>query len=137
MFSPTANNLARAIDASGLSHREIADRAGFSHVNVLTMIKQGLTRVPLYAIPALAQTLGMDEQEFLNIAIQEYHPGVSEVLMDALGIPQADAEVGILLMFRMAALRDYIEVQGPFRQVLSGLLDLTGDSLARGGRKKS
>ncbi|WP_248411263.1 helix-turn-helix transcriptional regulator, partial [Aliiroseovarius sp. S2029] len=58
-YSPTANNLSDAIDASGLTQREIADRVGFNHPNVLSMMKQGVTRVPLQRIPALAQTLGM------------------------------------------------------------------------------
>ncbi len=46
-LSPTAQMLARAIDESDLTQREIADRVGVNHPNVLSMMKQGLTRVPL------------------------------------------------------------------------------------------
>ena len=123
-FSPTASMLSKAIDASGLTQREIADRIGLKHPNVISMIKQGTTRVPLNRIPALSQALGMDEKDFLILAIQEYHPGVHEILLDVLGVPLTDAELGILTMFRMADIRGNIEVEGSFRQALEALLDL-------------
>ena len=124
IFSPTAAMLEKAIEASELTQREIADRAGFKHANIISMLKSGETRVPLNRIPALAQTLGMNEREFLILAIQEYHPGVHEVLVDILGLPLSEAELGIVTMFRMANLRDEIEVEGPFKQTLEGLLAL-------------
>ena len=124
LISPTATMLTTAIENSELTQREIADRVGFKHANIISMLKTGETRVPLDRIPSLAQTLGMDERLFLMVAIEEYHPGVHEVLVDVLGLPLSDAELGILTMFRMASIRDEIEVEGPFRQALEGLLDL-------------
>ena len=123
-YSPTAQTLSKAIDQSGLTQREIADRTGFKHPNVLSMMKQGLTRVPLHRIPALAQTLGIDQTSFLLVAIEEYHNGVYEVLCDTLGLPFSDAEQGLVVLFRMASLRTDIELDGPFRKALEGLLDL-------------
>ena len=123
-FSPTAIRLRRAIDASDLTQREVADRAGFHHANVISMMKSGDMMVPLDRIPALAQALGMDEQEFLIGAIAEYHPNVHQVLTDVLGLPLSDAELGILTMFRMASLRHEIEIVEPFRTALEALLDL-------------
>ena len=129
-ISPTAMMLADAIEKSELTQREIADRVGFKHANIISMLKTGETRVPLDRIPSLAQTLGMDERLFLMIAIEEYHPGVHEVLVDVLGLPLSDAELGILTMFRMASMRDEIEAEGPFKQALEGLLALA--AMARG-----
>ncbi len=123
-FSPTAQKLEKAIEESGLTQREIADRAGFKHPNTITMMKQGLTRVPLERIPDLAQTLGLDQTQFLLVAIEEYHGGVYEVLCDTLGLPFGDAEQGLVVMFRMANLRTKVELDGPFRKALEGLLDL-------------
>lgn len=123
-YSATANLLTAAIEACDLTQREIADRVGFRHANILSMIKSGETRVPLNRIPALAQTLGMDGRAFLLLAIEEYHPGVHEVLVDVLGLPLSDAELGIVTMFRMASMRDEIELEGPFKAALQGLLDL-------------
>jgi len=123
-FSPTANLLSDAIEKSELTQRAIADRVGFKNANIMSMINSGETRVPLNRIPALSQVLGIGEHHFLMIAIEEYHPGVHEVLIDVLGVPTSDAEIGILTMFRMATLRDEIELEGPFKQALEGLLDL-------------
>ncbi len=123
-FSPTAQMLAKAIDESGLTQREIADRVGFKHANIITMMKQGLTRVPLDRVPALAQTLGLNQSRFLLVAIEEYHQGVYEVLSDTLGLPFSDAEQGLVVMFRMASLRTEIELDGAFRKALEGILDL-------------
>jgi transcriptional regulator with XRE-family HTH domain len=123
-ISPTAMMLTKAIEDSDLTQREIADRVGFKNANIISMLKTGETRVPLERIPALATTLGLDERHFLLVAIEEYHPGVHEVLIDVLGLPLSDAELGILTMFRMASMRDEIEVEGPFKQALEGLLDL-------------
>lgn len=124
-FSVTANMLAQAIEASDLTQREIADRAGFQKANVISMLKSGEMRVPLERIPALSRALGMDEREFLLVAIEEYHPGVHEVLVETLGLPLSDAELGILTMFRMASMRGAIEIEGPFKRVLEGLLELS------------
>ena len=123
-FSPKANRLRRAIDSSDVTQREVADRAGFHHANVISMMKSGEMMVPLDRIPALAQALGVDEQEFLIEAIAEYHPNVHAVLTDVLGLPLSDAELGILAMFRMATIRDEIETVEPFKTALSALLDL-------------
>ena len=124
IISPTANMLAKAIETSGMTQREIADRVGFRHANILSMLKKGETRVPLDRIPALAQTLGMDQAEFLLIAIEEYHSGVYEVLCDVLGLPFSDAEQGLVVLFRMANLRGEIELEGPFKKALEGILEL-------------
>ena len=112
-FSPTANRLRRAIDSSDVTQREVADRASFHQANVISMMKSGDMMVPLDRIPALAQALGVDEQEFLIGAIAEYHPNVHAVLTDVLGLPLSDTELGILAMFRMATIRDEIETVEP------------------------
>jgi transcriptional regulator with XRE-family HTH domain len=123
-FSTTAIMLTKAIEASELTQREIADRVGFRQANIISMLKTGETRVPLDRIPALAQTLGMNERDFLLTAIAEYHPGIHEVLVDILGLPLSDAELGIVTMFRMASIRGEIEIEGPLKSALEGLLEL-------------
>ncbi len=78
--SPTARFLTSAIRVSGLSQTEIAKRIGYSWPNVISMMKQGQTKVPIDRIPALAQTCGVDERVFLETALAEYQPEVWEVL---------------------------------------------------------
>jgi len=108
---------------SGTS-KDAADRTGFQHANVISMMKSAEMMVPLERIPALARTLGVDEQEFLSGSIAEYHPNVHAVLTDVMGLPLSDAELGILAMFRMATIRDEIKTVEPVRTALSALFDL-------------
>ena len=130
-FSPTAEMLAKAIDESGLTQSDIADRVGLKHSNILTMIKQGITRVPIDRIPALAQTLGIDQATLLLTAIKEYHRGAFDLLCDTLGLPFTKAEMELVVMFRMATMSDEIELDGSFRKALEGLLELAADNARR------
>jgi len=123
-ISPTAMMLTKAIEDSDLTQREIADRVGFKNANIISMLKNAETRVPLERIPALATTLGMDEREFLMVAIEEYHPGVHEVLVDVMGVPLSDAELAIITMFRMSGMRGDIEVADAFRAAIEAVLAL-------------
>lgn len=129
-FSPTANMLARAMQSSDLGITEIAERCRFRQPATLLEIAQGDMRVPLDRIPDLARTLRMNELQFLVLAIQEYYPGVYEVLIEALGIHKEDAELGVMTMFRIANIRGQIETEDPFRKALDGILELA--RLARG-----
>lgn len=122
--SPTAKMLANAVDISELTQREIANRVGFKHPNILSMLKSGDTRVPLDRIPALAVTLDLDTQTFLLLAIQEYHPRVHEVLVDVLGLPLTDTENSILALYRVAASHGEIEMTEPLRKALKSLFEL-------------
>lgn len=123
-FSPSANMLARAIDASHLSIVEVTDRCGIGLPSTLDEMRQGVLQIPIGKILDLARVLNIDERKFLTLAIQEYHPGVYEVLVETLGIQARDAELGVLTMFRMANIRGQIEIEEPFRKTLGGLLDL-------------
>lgn len=71
----TAEMLAEAVKASGMTDQEIADQTGLVYSNMVSMMKQGLIRVPLDRIPALAQVLGMDPQTFMDRATREYGAG--------------------------------------------------------------
>ncbi|WP_088652504.1 helix-turn-helix domain-containing protein [Marinibacterium profundimaris] len=99
--SPTARMLASALDASDLTQREVAARAGFNNANVLSMMKTGETNIPLVRIPALASVLELDAQEFLMTAIAEYYPPVHEVLVDILGLPLTAKELDAVRRLRM------------------------------------
>jgi transcriptional regulator with XRE-family HTH domain len=133
-FSPTAKMLERAINASGMTHREIADRVNFKNAKLIAELKSGELRVPLERIPALALALGMDERKFLTLAIEEYFPGVNEVLVETLGLPLSDVELGIVTMFRMASMRGDIELVVPFRTALEALLKLAAANQSSPGK---
>ncbi|MBL6426570.1 MAG: hypothetical protein HOY44_03465 [Maritimibacter sp.] len=99
--SPTAIFLDHAISASGRKQKHIAEDAGFPKPNVISMMKLGATKVPIDRIPALAEALGADADEFLDLALREYHPEIYDVLTDGeLGL--SDDELMLVTIFRTA-----------------------------------
>ncbi len=69
-----AQFLTRAIKASGKTQSEICADIGYSKPNIITMFKQGKTKVPLDKIGPLARSLGVDGREFFRIVLGEYMP---------------------------------------------------------------
>jgi transcriptional regulator with XRE-family HTH domain len=122
--SPTARFLDEAIRTSTLTQSEIAARAGFPKPNVLSMMKLGVTKVPLARIPGLAQALGVDCGRFLEIAIAEYHPEVSEILTEVLGWPLDPDEEELVALFRMANLEGNIRLDGPLKSAVEAVFEL-------------
>ncbi|PYG26278.1 hypothetical protein C8N36_12621 [Pelagimonas varians] len=132
--SPTAKMLSEAIDASDMTQREIADRIGMNNANVISMMKQGITRVPLNRIPAFSKTLDMDAQAFLMTAIEEYHPGTREVLVDVLGLPFSETEMKVLGLMRSAEASGIVDAIEPLWTYLKPVLKLIE---AEGSKGKS
>lgn len=95
-----AEYLTKAIDLSGKTQRQVAMDAGYEKPNVLSMMKQGLTKVPIERIPALAKACGVDPARFLAIAMQEYMPETWQVLSQNLGEMLNDEEHRVLHLFR-------------------------------------
>jgi transcriptional regulator with XRE-family HTH domain len=71
-----------AAQRCGKSQKQIAEEAGFAKPNIITMFKQGLTRIPVARIPELARALGVRPVELMDICLEEYHPEILEVLRE-------------------------------------------------------
>ena len=80
-----ASYLAAQIDASDKTQREIASALGYARPNLITMFKQGLTKVPIEKVPALAKAIGLDPVHVLTLAMREYMPEVLRILHDNMG----------------------------------------------------
>lgn len=102
-----AEFLSQAIDISGKSQKEIAQEVGWQKPNVLSMMKQGITKVPLDKVPALARACGVDEAHFLQLAMSEYQPAIWKVIIDTVGEPLSSDEKKMLEEYR--ATRDTVE----------------------------
>lgn len=72
--SNVAQFLKQALAASGKTQREIAREVGYENANVITMFKQGLTKVPLTKAGSLAKALGVDPVFFFKLLLGEYAP---------------------------------------------------------------
>ena len=66
--------LAQRIDQLGLSQRSLAAALGYDKPNIITMFKQGHTKVPLNKVPELADALQVDRVWLLRLALAEYDP---------------------------------------------------------------
>jgi transcriptional regulator with XRE-family HTH domain len=87
-----AANLERAILASCLTQQEVAIKLGYSNPNIITMFKQGTTRVPLDKVVPLARALDLDPGELLREWFATYTPDALPHLQDYLGMLLSSAE---------------------------------------------
>lgn len=58
----------------GKAQTQIAEEVGFDKPNVITMIKQGKTKVPLNKIGSMAKALEVDPVFFFKFVMNEYMP---------------------------------------------------------------
>jgi len=79
-----AEYLDAALDISGKTQREIGLEVGYTKPNFLSMMKTGVTKVPIDKIPLLARACGVDEKKFLRIALNEYLPATWSVIQESL-----------------------------------------------------
>ncbi|MCE8526988.1 helix-turn-helix transcriptional regulator [Ruegeria pomeroyi] len=75
-----ASHLEMAIKLSGKTQREIANEAGYSNSNIISMMKNGITKIPVEKIPALAAATGVEPAPFIRLALQEYMPETWKVI---------------------------------------------------------
>ena len=80
-----AEHLTKLIERSPKTQREIALECGYSKSNLITMFKQGLTKVPIEAVPKLAKALDEDPAVLLRMALREYMPAALKTIEEYLG----------------------------------------------------
>jgi len=89
--------LSGAISLSGKTQRAIAEDLGYDNPNIVTLFKQGKTKVPVNKVPALARSLGVDPVKLLRLVMREYMPDTWEVLDSLLGASLVSEEEHALL----------------------------------------
>jgi len=109
--SKTAAFLARALEFSGKTQREIAREAGFPKPNVISMMRKGQMKIPIDRIPALADACHVDAAYFLRLALETEHPAVYAVLVETLGQPMTANEHELLLCYRLVCGDNEIEME--------------------------
>jgi transcriptional regulator with XRE-family HTH domain len=98
--SRTALIFRSLVDASDMTQREIAKRLGYRKPNIITMMKQGMTKIPIYRIPLIAKLFNADAAELLKIAMEEYEPGKYKAIVAILGEPLTAYERRLLQVIR-------------------------------------
>src|SRR4051794_1657565 len=79
-----AEYLEKAIKLSGKTHKQLAEEIGYSNTNIITMLKQGQTKVPVKRVPAFAKALGVDPQHLLDVVMSEYYPEAWSMIKAAM-----------------------------------------------------
>ena len=68
------------IAESDKTQHQIASECGYDKPNIMTMFKQGKTRVPLNKVGPLATALGVDPALLLRLTLAEYAPETWEAI---------------------------------------------------------
>jgi transcriptional regulator with XRE-family HTH domain len=69
----------------GKSQIEVANEIGYDNPNVITMFKQGKTKLPIVKVKLLAKALGVDPVFLLKLVMTEYMPDTWDVVSEILG----------------------------------------------------
>ena len=75
------------VNLCGKSQKQIAEEAGFPKPNIITMFKQGTTKVPLEKIGKLAKALEVDPVHLLKLCLREYLPDTDAEIENIFGQP--------------------------------------------------
>ena len=97
-----AEYLTVLIDESEKTQRQIAEELGYENANIITMFKQGLTRIPLSMVGPIANALEIDAGDFLAMVMNEYMPATFKALGPTLlGLTLTKEEYEMINMFRI------------------------------------
>lgn len=93
------------LEASGKQQNEVAREAGFEKPNVITMIKQGKTKLPLAKIGSMARALGVDPIYLFKLTMQEYMPETWDAIDKLTAQPMlTENELAVVAQMREAGL---------------------------------
>lgn len=110
--SHVARFIASRIEATGQLQKDIAAKVGFDQPNVITMIKQGKTKLPLDKVGPMARALETDPVQLLQMCMEEYHPATWKAIAPFMETAMTEDERRLL-----NALRAW--VGGPFLSAMS------------------
>lgn len=98
--SKAAKFLSHEMMLSDYSQKDLADLCGFKTANIITMLKQGLTKIPIDKIPILAKALNVDPVKFYKIVMIEYRPKEYQAIIEIIGEPITASERGVVALVR-------------------------------------
>lgn len=68
------------------SQAEIAHEAGFTHPNMITMLKTGASKLALDRVPALARTLDCDPRLLFKLALEQQGGTTARAVEEIFGV---------------------------------------------------
>ena len=89
------------IERSYRTQKEIALDIGYTKANIITMFKQGLTRLPLDKIGIVAEVLEIDPGVLFNKVLKEYMPDTLTALKPIMkGLELSEEECELIAFYR-------------------------------------
>lgn len=92
-----AEYLTQQIDLCGKTQLEIARECGFDKPNIITMFKQGKSKLPIGRIAVMAKALGVDPLHLYALCMSEYEPetwaAIQESVLKQPVITQNEREI--------------------------------------------
>lgn len=127
--------LARQIELSDKSQKAIATEAGFAKPNMVSMIKQGDTRLPIAKIGPIARALGIDPVHLFRMTMMEYEPETWLAISSVLGQPFiSENEMEIINVIRESnVVNPKIRTQEDRNLILDAVSKLKPENDALGG----
>lgn len=86
------------------SQLQIASEAGFPNPNMITMIKNGTSKLALDRVPSMARALECDPAYLMRMAlVQAVGDTAAQAIVEVFGTPVTDNELGWLQAIRDAS----------------------------------
>lgn len=130
-----ADYITQQVNLSGKSQLDIAREAGFNKPNIITMIKQGKTKLPMGKIGPIAKALGVDPVHLYQLAMQEYEPenwaALNEYILKAPLV--TDNEMEIIHLLRQARVSNpQVRTDAERQMLLNAFSQLKPENAVRG-----
>lgn len=75
-----ADYISQQMNLSGKLQTDIAEEIGLDKPNVISMIKNGKTKIPLRKISKLAKAVGVDPKHLFRLCMREYSPDTADAI---------------------------------------------------------
>ena len=127
---PIAQYLTAQIALSPKTQREIAQEMGLNTPNLITMIKQGVIKLPMAQVLPLAKALGIDPLHLYKMAMLEYYPESWDIVESLLKQPALTAnELAIIEVIRQSpVINPQLRTQEERDRLLAVIATLHGDN---------
>jgi hypothetical protein len=81
---------------------QVADEAGFPQRNIMSMIRNGTTKLPFERLRGVAKALRVDLAYMVDLALHEYQPALESLLKEIHGEFLSSNEKKLLRLWRAA-----------------------------------
>jgi hypothetical protein len=99
-----AQFIAIQIAVNDVPQKDIAAALGYEKPNIITMIKQGKTKLPINKVGPLAEVLKVDPVHLLRLVMEEYVPDTWAAIQDLIGKSLVtDGEMTVVQVLRANA----------------------------------